>query len=247
MSHTTALKSHRLHRALGAAGLAATLLLGACAESAPFSYYTLVGPVDAVPATPIPLGTARAPVLIEVMPTNVPQQVQRPQLVLTTGGGQVKFLEQQRWSQPVADEISQALSQDLTRSLPAIDVYRSTHADTQAVYRIALNVQRFDSVPGSRATLDAVWSVTLNPRGVAMTCHTTVNQPVAAGGLSDGGTDYTALVLAHRQAIQQLAGQIGIAIGTLGRLSGSAMTATPASGATAGVTPGPVIACPTAS
>jgi uncharacterized lipoprotein YmbA len=272
MSHATALKPQRLprasswapscaryrglHRALGAVGLAATLLLTACAESAPFSYYTLVGPAaptqanQANPASAAQLGGA--PLLIEVMPTNVPQQVQRPQLVLTTGAGQVKFLEQQRWSQPVADEISQALSQDLSRSLPAIDVYRSAHAENQAIYRIALNVQRFESAPGSHVTLDAVWSVSLSPRGASLTCHTTVNQPVAGGGLADGGTDYAALVMAHRQAIQQLAQQIGSAIGTLRqRPAGGVVTnpATPASGAKADTTdtaPDPVIPCPAA-
>jgi len=240
MSVTTTLAQRRVLRALGAAGLAATLLLTACAESAPFSYYTLTGPVS---TASVQAATARAPRLIEVLPSSVPQQVQRPQLVLTTGAGQIKILEQQRWSQPVADEISQALSQDLTRSLPAIDVYRSAHADTQTVYRIALNVQRFESVPGSRATLDAVWSVTLNPRGLTMTCHSTVNQAVAAAGLADAGSDYAALIAAHQQAIQQLSTQIAAAIDKLGALPASGKAA----GTAAAASPSPYLACPVAS
>jgi len=238
MSVTTTLAQRRVLCALGAAGLVATLLLTACAETASFNYYTLTGPVSAAAAPP--LTAARPTVLIEVLPSTVPQQVQRPQLVLSTAPGQVKFMEQQRWSQPVADEISQALSQDLTRSLPAIDVYRSAHADTQTVYRIALNVQRFESVPGSRATLDAVWSVTLNPRGLTMTCHSTLNQAVEASDTADANPNYAALVNAYRGTIQQLSRQIASAIGKLEALP--AHDNLPSKATTAALNP--IIGCP---
>jgi len=232
MSRTTALKPRRVQHAMSAAALMATFLLTACAQSAPFSFYTLVGPVATQPAA------ARTPLLIEVLPSTVPTQVQRPQLVLTTAPGQIKIMEQQRWSQPVADEISQALSQDLTRRLPAVDVYRSAHSDAQAVYRVALNVQRFESVPGNRATLDAVWSVTVNPRGLVMTCHSIMNQPVAAG-LAGTDPDYAALVDAHRQAIQQLSGEIASAIGQLAALPPGSTHA-----GTSAASPNPGLACP---
>ena len=241
MSVTTTQAQRPMLRAWAAAGLATTLLLAACAESAPFNYYTLSGPASTASGQAV---KARPALMIEVLPSTVPQQVQRPQLVLSTAPGQVKFMEQQRWSQPVADEISQALSQDLTRSLPAVDVYRSAHADTQAVYRIAVNVQRFESVPGSRATLDAVWSVTLNPRDLTLTCHSTVNQPVAATNLADAGPDYPALVTAHRLAIQQLSTQIATVIDKLGALPAGGKAA---GTATAAASPSPSIACPSAS
>lgn len=205
----------------------AALLLAGCVSSTPFHFYTLVGPAQTGTAS------SRAPILIEVMPASVPQQVQRPQLVLTSDTGQITILEQQRWSQPVSEEISQALSHDLSRSLPAIDVYRSPHAD-QPVYRITLDVQRFEAIPNRATTLDAVWSVTRSPRGYTLTCRSQLGVPVSAAS----GTDYQAIVDAQRAALQQLSDQIGGAIGWLGKQP------VPPSGAKAADGAAPTLPCP---
>jgi len=207
------LSRHMLRRMASGWALGTAICLAGCASSAPFNFYTLSNP-DASTAVTAPVAGAR-PLQIEVMPTNVPAQVQRPQLLLTTDDGQVAIVEQQRWSQPLADEISQGLSQDLTRRLPAIDVYRSPHAADQPLYRIAVNVQRFESAPGRHTVLEAVWSVTAEPRGLALTCHTLQTEPVAASGT---GIDYPALIDAHRRALQYLSGRIAKAIDALSQV-----------------------------
>jgi uncharacterized lipoprotein YmbA len=154
---------------------------------------------------------ARRPFFIEVPPAILPPQLQRPQLVLDTGPGQVDILEQRRWSQPLGDEIAQALSQNLTRRLSALDVYRAAHAPGQTVYRISVNVQRFESQLNRQATLDAVWGVTRLPQGVTMTCHSTLSVPAGWG--------YPALIASHRQAVADMAQQIAAAVRSLAQRS----------------------------
>jgi len=199
-------------RRLAAAG--ALLTLAACASSPPTHFYTLAGDANAN-GSPAPTAVNAGaqpyanPLLIEVLPAGIPPQLQRPQMVLDTGPGQVDVLEQRRWSQPLGDEIGQALSADLTHALPAVDVYRSMHEPTQTVYRVAVNVQRFESVLGSHASLEAVWSVTRLPQSLTLTCRSALSAPAGDG--------YDALVASHRQVLAGLALQIGMAVRSLQR------------------------------
>lgn len=174
---------------------AAVLLASACGSTAPDRFYTLAGTESQ--RTP---QAAPATFYIEVMPVDVPQQVARAQLVVTTGPGQVDLLEHERWSAPLSDEVGRALSVDLTRSLGAIDVYRTPHPATWPVFRITVNLQRFESVPGVRAGVDATWSVRSLPDGGTVTCRSMIDEPVAAG--------YDALIAGHRRVLQRLSADI---------------------------------------
>jgi uncharacterized lipoprotein YmbA len=213
--------------ALGAA-LGAVLALAGCASSPPSHFYTLTGSAAAssTPAAPAARGT---PLFIEVPPASLPAQLQRPQLVLNSGPGQVDIRELRRWSQPLGDEIGQAVSEDVTRALPALDVYGAARPQGQTVYRIALNVQRFDSVLGQRAAIDTIWSITRVPppaplgmqaAGLTLTCHSAASVPLAA---QDDG--FEALVAGHRQALGAVAQQIEAGLASMARLPGNSTAA----------------------
>jgi uncharacterized lipoprotein YmbA len=178
---------------------AAVLALAAC--SSPSSHFYTLGNADA-PAT---ARSAAAPaLLIEVPPVDIPSQVAKNQLVVQTGPTQVQILEQERWASLPGDEIRHALSSDLTQQLGTIDVYGTAYPEGTPVYRISMNVQRFESWPGSHALIDAVWSVRVVGSQSIMTCRSVVNQPVTGS--------YDALVDGHRQAVQQISTQIAAGI-----------------------------------
>lgn len=211
--------SHRIHITNKLIAYGLLLALAACASSPPSHFYTLMGSAASVASNTAPVSAAtdtavnaNHPFFIEVPPVAIPPQLQRPQLVLDTGPGQVDILEQRRWSQPLGDEIAQALSQNLTRRLPALDVYHTAHPANRAVYRIDVNVQRFESQLNRQATLAAVWSVTRLPQGVTMTCRSTISVPAGAG--------YPALIASHRQAIARMGQRIASAIRRLARQVG---------------------------
>ncbi|OAJ51691.1 hypothetical protein A6V36_16880 [Paraburkholderia ginsengiterrae] len=206
------------------AGLAA---LAAC--SSPSSrFYTLGADSAAGSAAPASTRTSAAPAwLIEVAPIDVPPQVSKNQLVVQTGPTQVQVLEQERWASLPGDEIRRALSTSLTQQLNTIDVYGTAYPDGTPVYRVSMNVQRFESWPGSHTLIDAVWSVRAVRGSAVMTCRSVVSEPVAGG--------YDALVEGHRKGLQQISLQLGSAV--------QAMAASASQGKSKGVA---VPACPSA-
>jgi uncharacterized protein len=191
-----------LARAAACLGVSAGLLmLGAC-SSPPSHFYTLGDPDAAASARSATAST----LLIEVPPVDVPSQVAKNQMVVQTGPTQVQILEQERWSSLPGDEIRRALSSDLTQQLGTIDVYGTAYPEGTPVYRVSVNVQRFESWPGSHALVDAVWSVRAVGSQTIMTCRSIVNQPVSVT------SSYDALVDAHRQAVLQISTQIAAGI-----------------------------------
>jgi len=188
-----------------AAALSALLIatLAAC-SSPPSHFYTL----SAGDPSPDAVRTASNPAfLIEVPPVDVPPQVAKNQFVVQTGPTQVQVLEQERWASLPGDEIRRALSSSLTQQLGTIDVYGSPYPDRVPVYRVSVNVQRFESWPGSRAQIDAVWSVRAVRTQAVLTCRSVVSEPVSGG--------YDALAEGHRRAVQRIATEIAAAVRNL--------------------------------
>ncbi|KVE80035.1 hypothetical protein WI99_01635 [Burkholderia cepacia] len=216
--------------ASGAAAVAAALALAAC-SSPPARFYTL-SPADA--AAPVRTAPANPAFLIEVPSVGVPEQVAKNQLVVQKNAAQVDVLEQERWASPPADEIRRALSDDLAAQLGTIDVANSATPPGVPVYRISVNVQRFESWPGKRAAVDAVWSVRSLATQAVMTCRTSAAEPVADG--------YDALVAGHRRALDVIATQAAAGVRAMAaRRGASAATAPAAGGKTAAA---PVVPCP---
>jgi uncharacterized lipoprotein YmbA len=178
-------------------GLALGLALAGCA-SAPLHYYTLVAPAGGSDPA------AASPLSFELMPVNVPAQVDQPQLVVREGGQGVALLGSERWIAPLADEVRSALSADLVRQLHGADLSGMAAGGTPRL-RIKLDVRRFDSAPGAYALIDAAWSVRA-AAGVppaTLACTTRVRETVGPG--------YPALVQGHQRAIAQIAAQIATA------------------------------------
>lgn len=206
--------------------LASTLAaaLAGCASPTP-TFYTL-SDAPGLPGTPTASGTSgtsgartigaeapAAPYAVEVSPVAVPEQVDRPQIVITRGGGRVDILEASRWSAPLKTELTSTISRDLTQRLGAMDVYGLPRADGLTVYRVSTSVQRFESVPGEQAALTAVWSVRRAPGDLVLTCRFAGTEP-ASGGVAE-------VVAAQRKLVDRLAEGMGRAIATSAQGAGS--------------------------
>jgi uncharacterized lipoprotein YmbA len=188
---------------LGALVIAAAL--AGC--SSPASRFYTLSPTDDTARTAAAPSAGNAQWLIELAPVDVPPQVAKAQLVVQTDANQVRVLEEERWASMPGDEIRRALSGDLTQQLGTIDVYGSPHPSGVPVYRVSVNVQRFESWPGSHALIDAVWSVRSLDTQTVMTCRSVLNEPVGDG--------YDALVVGHRRAIDTLSQSIASGVRAL--------------------------------
>ena len=187
-----------------AAAFALPLLALAACSSAPTQFYTLLPAAQSAPA-------AAASYQIEVQPVDLPPQVETPQLVVRTGGGEMVPVDSRRWIAPLGDEIRGALSADLSQRLGAHDVYGLPNAvaaagQGPATWRINLKVLRFESALGAYARVDALWSLRRAGDNVtALTCSSSLSEPVQPG--------YAALVEGHQRVLAELAGQIAAGLG----------------------------------
>jgi uncharacterized protein len=171
-------------------------LLGGCASSGtPARFHTLVPSIDSAAST------RRAPGLrVEVLPVTLPAQVDVPQVVVRLPDDSMRALEHERWIAPLADEIRAAMTLRIDAALAAAPA----PAGASQPFRIALEVQRFDSTLGGAASLQALWSLQPPGSGTALRCLVNDRQAVADGP--------AALVAAHRALLERLADAIGRAV-----------------------------------
>lgn len=177
--------------------------LAGCASSPPVNYYTLLAPAAALQA---PAAAASSAYMIDVLPVSVPAQADQPQIMIRSGDGAVTPLYSDRWTAPLGDEIRSALSDSLTRALSAPDVRSIQPAADAPVWRVQVDVQRFDAAAGGPALVDATWRIRpLNLKGATLLCRSVVRMPVSGAGVP-------ALVAGQQHAIQELAATIASGI-----------------------------------
>lgn len=185
---------------LALCGLAA--VAAGCGSSPPSRFYTLSG-TTAGAAAPSNLSIA-------VGPVTIPGAVDRPQMVVSTGANQVELDEFNRWAAPLGNNISRVVAMNLGTLLgtPNVSLFpQMLSANTD--FRVAIEVQRFDSTPGDSALLDAVWIVRRTADGKSDTGRTTAREPVPE-------KSYNALVAAHSRAVARLSQDIAAAVRGLG-------------------------------
>ena len=180
------------------ATLGVASMLAGCASSPPVNYYTLLQADGASAQAAAPLRVAGNQAVIEMLPVSVPVQVDQPQIMLRDPAGLVTPRYSDRWSAPLGDELRLALSDRLTRRLGVADVYEVKAARGQPVWRVQMDVQRFDSILGDVAIIDATWRLrAINMQAPASLCRTSIRQRVA-------GSDISSIVAAHQIAVSTL-------------------------------------------
>jgi uncharacterized lipoprotein YmbA len=202
----------RLTHLLFVASLAAAAV--GCASTAA-RFYTLdsTAIADATPVT-------RCAILVG--PVSLPPSVDRPQFVVQVAPNRVEVDEFHRWAAPLNDSIARAVAGDLSVLLGTPDVAVGPLANFDPDYRVTINVQRFESVQGESAVVDAVWVVRKTAGGEARSGRT-----IAREAVQDKGFD--ALAGAYSRALATVSSDIAAAI--------RAAAASPAAASRPGVKP----------
>jgi hypothetical protein len=136
---------------------------------------------------------------------SVPAAVDQPQFVVQVAPNRVEVDEFNRWAAPLNDSIARAVAGDLATILGTPNVATAQLANFQPDYVVTIDVQRFESVNGQAATMDAVWAVRKTVGGETRSGRTTVREPTQ-------GKDFAALAAAHSRAIAKLSNDIADAI-----------------------------------
>ena len=187
--------------------LCALAVLAAGCSTPTSRLYTLSrAPAPATPAAaPMPSAT------VVVGPVSIPAIVDLPQIVVSTGANSVTLDEFNRWASPLQSNISRVVAENLVTLLgtPRVSQFQQS-LNLDADYRVAIEVQSFDSMLGDAATLNAVWVVRRTKDGKAQTGRTSVREPTGAAG-------YDALAAAHSRALARMSQEIADVIRGLDR------------------------------
>jgi uncharacterized lipoprotein YmbA len=186
------------------AWLALPLLLAGCLASPKESFYTLSAPARA--ATGSPAASPDNSLAIAVGPVVVPESVDRTPMVVRTTANRVDIDDFHRWAEPLKTAIPRVLAENLSRELGTARVTASRVATTAVDYRVAVEIQRFDSSFTEGATLDALWTITSSKSGAApRTGRTTITVPASS-------PDHAGIAAAHSQAVAKLAVDVAAAL-----------------------------------
>lgn len=174
---------------LAAAALA--LALAGCGSSPPMRHYVL-----SAEAAPSPDPDA---VRVSVGPVAIPELVDRPDLVVRAGPNRVEIADLDRWGEPLRDAVPRVLATNLQRRLGTR--YAVTDGRlAEAVIRVAVDIRRFDAIPGTEVTVSADWNVR-REKGPGRPGQSRIREPVSEAG-------YTGIAAAFSRALDQLATEI---------------------------------------
>ena len=178
-----------------------------CSTTPASHFYTLTrsGTPAAAPVS------SSANVSVVVGPVSIPAIVDLPQIVVSTGPNQVSIDEFNRWASPLQNNISRVVAENLVTMLGTPRVSQFQQAlNADADYRVAIEIQSFESAPGEAATLNAVWTGRRTRDGRKETGRTTVREPATE-------KSYEALVAAHSRALARMSQGVADTIRALDR------------------------------
>jgi len=175
--------------------------LAACASPS-VRLYTLMAqnPVAARP----PMQAARSIVIERI---DLPEMIDRPQLIVRSGPNRVTALEQERWAEPLREAFLRVVREDLASRLPdSVVQLRSEGPSAKPDVSVTLEIVRFELVPGQHVSIETRGSLT-SAHAPAKLIHIVEQVPVRA---SVG--DYDALAGASANALGSLSADLAQAI-----------------------------------
>ncbi|MES2102692.1 MAG: PqiC family protein [Pseudomonadota bacterium] len=181
-------------------------VLAACATPATERYYRLVYPSNESSGT----GGVTAPAEIKyelvVGSVQIPESINRPQLVVQKSATESLISDDQRWVAPLDEQIAQAVIANLRSQLPGAWLASSATASAlpgQGLprYHLKIQVEQLLILSGDKVTLEATWVLQDAGRKMLKRERTVINVPVSGPG-------YDPLAPAVSDAVQQLSAAV---------------------------------------
>jgi uncharacterized lipoprotein YmbA len=175
-------------------------LLTGCASTAPVRYYTLAG-VEA-PLGRKGEGGTEAKFTLGLGPVEIPDYLERPQIVTRNGSNEMLMAEHDRWAGALKHDISRVLSENLAALLPEETSILFWKRNVPFDCRVAVDITRIDIFPGREVKVGAQWVVFVKDRkGPVSLRSRTFSEPLPT-------TDYSSAVAAVGKAIGGLSAAI---------------------------------------
>ena len=191
------------------AGLCLAQLAG-CGVTKPSIYYLLT-PVEEQGA-----GTVSTPSpALGIGPVAFPAYLDRPEIVLRSGGNELNYAGSNRWAEPLKTAFNRTLAENLSIMLPTDrTVIHPWSRSTMLDYQVIVDVTRFDADAAGAVTLTAAWELIRSSDSTVMKRNKTTYTEAA------GSTDYPAVVAAQSRVVERLSRDIAAAISGAGLPAG---------------------------
>lgn len=181
------------------------LLLTSCASKLPENFYAL----DTDPGTNS-RASSNAEFSLTVDRITLPELVDRPQIVLTGPDHSVRLMEGQRWAESLRQAIPRVVIGNLRRQFTHASIAgaSASTASLQPNYKLAMDIDRFDSRQGEQVDITVHWRLRNATGSVLHDSVSTLREiPEAA--------TFDALVAAHNKALNRLGSEIGETIAAI--------------------------------
>lgn len=178
------------------------LFVAACVAPSPVRYLSLDD------GTVTPLGSLNG-LRIAITQINLPEVIDRPQLVVQTASYQLHIDERYEWAEPLRAQIPRVFARYLGEALDSGNVI-ALEIDTQNFdldFKVMLNIQRFNVIATREVELDVLWRVKARD-GSTFIGRSLVREAI---GTAETG-DYTETLAAKNRALQDTAKQIAVEI-----------------------------------
>jgi hypothetical protein len=182
------------------------IIIGGCGSTPPSRFYVL----SPLQGDHTQAKADEACAAISVGPVELPDYVDRSQIVTRISPNKLSLAEFDQWAEPLKESFSRVLMENLSILLCAdpISLYPS-RGPTPVDYRVEVEIIRIDGRLGEQATLVARWII-LDEKDstVLFTRKSNLSSPAQGG-------DYEALVSAQSQTIAALSRDIAEALKTI--------------------------------
>jgi len=142
------------------------LWLSGCAQSPQARFYTLTPLARQEVQTQPPATSA---ISVNIIPVEIPDYLNRPQIVTRSGQNELQLAEFDRWAGSLPDNIAAVMAENLSQLLASDKVLaRSWGRHEKNDYTLALRVIRLDCVPGTMVTMRVQWTLSTPPDGTSV-------------------------------------------------------------------------------
>lgn len=151
---------------------------------------------------------AKSKLSLGVGPVKIPAYLDRAQIVTGLTSNQIKLAEFDRWAEPLQDNFSRTLTENLSALLGSEQIIKYPWPKPwNPSYQIEMEVEKFHADAKGASELQAQWSIR---QGQKVLLLKNSNIKTQAKSL-----DYEAIVAAESQAVQQISEEIAEAVKNL--------------------------------
>ena len=177
------------------------ILLSGCGTTQKSSFYQFEESID--PS----LSGVETGLVIGLGPIQLPEYLNRPQIVTRNSAYHLNISEFHRWVEPLNESITRLLVFNLSNNLRSNQVYWLPRQDRNIPLeiRVAIDIGRFDGQLGKEVYLESRWSLFDSRNQIILSRISLIKEKV-------NGADYEDLVIAMNRALKSLGEEISTAI-----------------------------------